>query len=286
METRPPTTWEQKERDGLLALEISEWREKRRIAEDPNTTADVLAGLVRGDDYDAASFLLLVEAIVANPNVPPAILEEFVGWALLLVAPALCRNPVTPLLEWEAPGFWQRLNFFVCCGLLGEADLPASAALALMQHADKKVQEAARFHVSQAAPLRTPADGCKALTKHWQHCCAAVAPKDEAVVKNWHAELVEVGFAPPCLTPFIPIAPPEPLLPEDNIREFHDLEKETRDEFRSKPQTNPSPGTPEFEYLLTYLTRYYATPNEVMQAAQLVPTLKHSQVQTFLISNI
>lgn len=41
------TAWERKERDGLLALETEEWREKRLIAEDPDTTGDILARYFR-----------------------------------------------------------------------------------------------------------------------------------------------------------------------------------------------------------------------------------------------
>ena len=53
-----PTIWAQKERNGLLAQESPELREKRLQAEDPNATASVLSHLANevdqavGEDTD------------------------------------------------------------------------------------------------------------------------------------------------------------------------------------------------------------------------------------------
>lgn len=80
MEHRPLTTWEQKERDGLLAHETDEWREKRLVAEDPNTSGEVLVNLyedivahwtrnTRNDDYKTHDQPdTLAETLAAHPN--------------------------------------------------------------------------------------------------------------------------------------------------------------------------------------------------------------------------
>lgn len=80
------TVWEAKERAGLLALETEKWREKRLLAEDPDTTADVLHQMGRdiaevskisiGKREEWKKGFLLCEAVAAHPNTPPGLLLE------------------------------------------------------------------------------------------------------------------------------------------------------------------------------------------------------------------
>ena len=78
----PPTEWEKKEREGLLAQEPVEWREKRLIAEDPDTDGETLARITSaisdGCVYCIMSevsyhnkFALLADTVLAHPNTPP-----------------------------------------------------------------------------------------------------------------------------------------------------------------------------------------------------------------------
>ena len=204
------TEWERKERDGLLALETEQWREKRLVAEDPNTTADVLEQLARTvwdelghwEHYEPmhsapdvqANTLLLSEAIFAHPNTPPHNLASLLDRVFSRdlgertpITKAVCRNPVLPLLILEMPDFWLNLDGETCKALLREETLLPSAIGFLMRHKgssvewdkngigtpvkDHSVAEAARLHVSQMPPLQTPSEGCKALTAFWKDYC-------------------------------------------------------------------------------------------------------------------
>ncbi len=221
MEPRSLTTWEQKERDGLLALETDEWRQKRHIAEDPNTTADILAELsdsvhkayhtvdsegyaVRGVSHSAC---LLAEAIAAHPNVPPQRLLSL----LLLPAPfalfcprGLCRNPIAPVLQLETPDFWGRLTHIErSCSeaVLREATVPLSANIAMSQSGVQSVVQSALLHVNSAGELTTPAEGTVALTQFWQAFCVEESRVPRLDTKRfegweWYTEIVEYSLAP------------------------------------------------------------------------------------------
>ncbi len=251
--------WEAKERAGLLSLEMEEWCEKRRVAEDPNTTADVLEqfaeavcqeldvwqpGEPMGNaDNVQVNTLLLTEPIVAHPNTSPHVLKRLLERVFnrelgerSLITKAVCRNPVLPFLTLEAPDFWMNLDGDVCKALLREEALPPLIVRILLGHKgsrvninhsgvetplkDHSVAEAARLHISQAPPLQTALDGCKALTTFWKDYCTQqrqdpdyVFERDDA--NEWHAEMVEVGLAPAWMPPLYNSVPPvSPAIPK------------------------------------------------------------------------
>ena len=204
------TTWEAKERAGLLTRETTEWREKRHIAEDPNTTADVLEAFVEAVlktlgiwEYnepmgsapdEQANCVLLGAALSAHPNIPLRALQELVEMLFgrdlgerSLLTKAVCRNPVLSLFPLELPNFWTDLDGETCKALLREETLLPSVAGSLTKHngslmawdekgngtplKDYSVAEAARLHVSQRPRLQSRLEGCKALTAFWKAYC-------------------------------------------------------------------------------------------------------------------
>lgn len=167
------TEWEAKERAGLLAIETEERRDQRRIAEDPDTPAEVLNRLARQalDDRTPDRFAwfrhldslreqaeanpatraeplpwkrapwrrseLLFQALAAHPNTPPGILVELIGTAPLIpqVTSAFFRNRATPALLLEQSGILDELDVFCQLLLLREAD---ALPLFVQQVADSK----------------------------------------------------------------------------------------------------------------------------------------------------
>ncbi len=124
--TVPLTVWEAKERAGLLAIENDEWRQKRLIAEDPNTTADVLKriseetiafcetavtnymvqmGCLTGSSprrlvrqqSQPATYVhsLLLQALAAHPNMPPEAILHLMRFVRKL-SPLSGRNAPLP----------------------------------------------------------------------------------------------------------------------------------------------------------------------------------------------
>ena len=179
------TAWEQKERDGLLALETAEWREKRAVASDPNTTNAALVGLVahcekalNDMDSDIGSLVLLVESLAANPNLSPnGLLKLFHcttdAWVLTQCVQGFRRNPIAPLLILEMPDFWQRVpdswqRNGLCRVLLREETLFKQAVVSLMQCDQASVAKTAALHVSVAGELSAPAEGRTALSRYWR----------------------------------------------------------------------------------------------------------------------
>lgn len=236
-ETVDLTIWEAKERAGLLALETVEWREKRLIAQDPNTTADVLKSFTdflldeleqwypgqpmnRAPDVQA-NMLLLGEAIFAHPNTPP---QDW-GWLLskmlarelgeqALITKAICRNPILSFVYLEMPDFWLSFCDDGCKALLREETLPTLAVRSMIRQEDLSVAEAVRLHISQSSLPRTPQEGCKALTAFWKGYCIRQRKDPDhrfhwGYGEDWHAEMVEVGLAPAWMTPFYDNVPPK-----------------------------------------------------------------------------
>ena len=113
------TKWEKREYARLLATETPEWREKRRVAEDPNTTSEMLAQLAgeaanerqsHEASYQAGTpSSLLACALAAHPNTPPFVFAGMLTYSPLVVR-ALCGNPVVPLLFLETPDFAKHLR--------------------------------------------------------------------------------------------------------------------------------------------------------------------------------
>ncbi len=214
MEPRPLTTWEQKERDGLLALETDAWRQKRLIAEDPNTTADVLEKF--GFDVDAifhdpdvdndakllrnlAHISLLGEAVVAHPNTSPQTLTSLLNLQLPLTLRAFLQNPIVPFLCFETVDFWQEINLSACLEILSLDNVPRCVAMALtLQGQTAGIVQSARFHVGVAGELRTVEEGEKALTDFWKSFCATESqrPEWQRSTRKWHEKLVAMRLAP------------------------------------------------------------------------------------------
>ena len=160
------TTWEAKERAGLLALETDEWREKRIAAEDPDTTADVLEHFAlevdtafhhdEADSFIASCFAkttLCGAGILANPNAPPGTLASLLNLRLPLGLNALLSNPVTPLLCLETPFFWREVFTDVCQSLLAHGSVPRSIVDALASDKEEAVAQAAQLHVALAEEI-------------------------------------------------------------------------------------------------------------------------------------
>ena len=176
----PPTKWERKERDGLLAQEPAEWREKRLIAEDPDTTGETLARLVEvisdtcayctmGEVPYANKLALLVDAVLAHPNTPPRALLRLVYLFASNNYRPFCRNPIVPFLPLEMPDFWEEMgdeqggDFIPCVLLLKEEDLPRAAARAFSLCPYPFVAEAAAFHIVLSGEVKTHEEGLSVL---------------------------------------------------------------------------------------------------------------------------
>ena len=172
------TEWEKWERNGLLALETPEWREKRAIASDPDTTGDTLARLADKVDFawyvggnnDHPNMCLLAEAIVAHPNTTPDILIRLLDYRRPLSCAALCRNPVVFVLGLEVPDFWRRIQDITALGLLSQEALPRPVVEAFQQNVKEAVAQAARLHRALAKEIQTQNEGTRTLTdllNHW-----------------------------------------------------------------------------------------------------------------------
>ena len=163
MET-PLTTWEAKERAGLLALETDEWREKRMVASDPNTTAKVLHHLAdavylsycrSANDYVP---YLLVEAVAAHPNTSPHDLIDLVCYPneyITFFRRGFSLNPIAPLLCLEMPHFWENNREMAVREVLGYEYLPLPVISQLTHHSDKLAAEGAQLHVLLAGAVQT-----------------------------------------------------------------------------------------------------------------------------------
>ena len=221
------TAWQQKERDGLLALETAQWREKRMVAEDPDTTADVLACLLQAVEVAvqregftgfAIFYPLIADAVAVHPNLSPEIILKY-WW--LTVSSAFCQNPIAPFLGLEVPDFWARLPArarFRLSAILAEETLPSSIAQMLTHHSDIWLAQEAGLHISLAGEITTRAEGLTALTNYWREFCRApklynifqvmsetgMAKETRRDVAEWHAELVRFGLAPAWAAPLEP----------------------------------------------------------------------------------
>lgn len=187
------TAWEAKEQTGLLARETDEQRARRTLAEDPNTPASVLEDMTHWalHERDQNRFAwfrhmdevrkrqetgaaedpnlwkrapwrqseLFLQATAAHPNTPPAVLIELIGTAPLIpqITGAFFRNPVTPFLILEQPGFLSQMDGF--CQLLllrDENALPLFVQLLASDNhmaQEKAAQTAARNHIILAGEI-------------------------------------------------------------------------------------------------------------------------------------
>jgi hypothetical protein len=167
------TTWEAKERAGLLALEPEEWREKRLVAENRDTAPNVLAEfgnsvlMLGARTENTIPFAgLLAEAIAAHPNTPLAVFDYLLDcFELPLTFPAFCRNPIMPLLSLEQPDFWQRMYsaYERCQMLLREENLPLAAVYAFTAHPEEKMVREALLHISIAGEVQTEAEAIEGI---------------------------------------------------------------------------------------------------------------------------
>ena len=221
METPPPnlSEWDTREYEELLTRETPEWREKRRIAEDPNTTADELSHLEEATEAFIESHTevivakanvpkihLLLHALAAHPNIRPETLQKVLEFVALpeavedgfaLIAPAVCRNPLTPLLMLETPDFWLDADCEACQSLLARGDLPPPVAAALTRYEAHEIAPTARLHVSQADFPRTPLDGARELTQFWRAFCQRESGFIiTAKMQQEHVKMVQWGYAP------------------------------------------------------------------------------------------
>ena len=165
------TTWEAKERAGLLALETKKWREKRRIAEDPNTTAEMLDKMTDyyniATDWRSASeyneYALVADALLAHPNTPPDCCSALIGIDLLHNYRAFCSNPAASLLILEIPDFWDWYEVNSCQQLLREEMLPLIAVQVFSRNEDAAVAESARLHIAMAGEIQNQREGEAAI---------------------------------------------------------------------------------------------------------------------------
>ena len=223
----PLTGWQERQWAALLAAETPEWWDKRYLAQDSNTTADVLERFI-DDIYNAygdndrvakVQICLLAEEVAAHPNIPPNRLR------LLLNLPApfayfcprgFCRNPIAAHLFTETPDFWEtlvRLERTSGEAVVREASLPAVVAAELTKSKEPDVSDAARLHRSLAGEIATKAEGIAAITSFWKEFCRTQSrltsgESERSVGQVWHAEMVEIALAPPwALGETMPISP-------------------------------------------------------------------------------
>ena len=176
----PPTEWEKKEREGLLAQEPAEWREKRLIAEDPDTDGETLARLtsaisdgcaycIMGEVSYHNKFALLSDTVLAHPNTPPPCLLRLLYLFELNNYRRFCRNPFVPVAALERPDFWQEMgddrrgDTVPSVRLLLEEDLPRVAVSAFSLYADPFAAVAASFHIAFSGEVKSHEDGLSAV---------------------------------------------------------------------------------------------------------------------------
>ena len=226
----PLTEWQQRQWAALLADETPEWRDKRHLAEDLNTTEDVLERFIDDilDAYNANDSVaklrvcLLAEAVAAHPNTPPNLLRYLLNlpapWALFCPR-GFCRNPIATQLFAETPDFWEtlvRMEETSGEAVLREASLPASVAAELGKSRDPAVSEAAFHHLSLAGEIADKAEGIHALSAFWKkfcltQSCLSFGEGGRSCGQAWHAEMVELGFAPSwAMGETMPLSPKRP----------------------------------------------------------------------------
>ncbi len=215
------TVWEAKERAGLLALETDGWRERRLIAEDPNTTAEGLARLIGEVEAIVVNtpytpkdpFQLTANALSVHPNTSP---EQILKHYWLAVGTPLCHNPIAPFLCLEVPDFWGRLPERASARLLADEALPYSASLAFTHHPNEQISQEARLHVSLTGEISSRGEGLSKVTDYWREFCRNPKPHrslggmkysrigERDAILEWHYELVRLGFAPTWAAPSEP----------------------------------------------------------------------------------
>lgn len=199
------TVWEAKARTAQIACETKEWRQKRLIAENPNTTADALLMLARSvvARNHSTDVTLLYEALLTHSNLRPdcivPLLKSF-AWhrrSHSSVFAAFCRNPLVPFLSLELPTFWRDIPSDVCLKLLVEGQLSPVALAAFKNCVEGAVAQEAHLHIAATGELPLGRDGEKALTNYWKTDCA----KNPNFAHNdcpsaWRFQLAKLGIAP------------------------------------------------------------------------------------------
>lgn len=159
METRAFDAWEKKTR--ARYREGAESRNLLEKAADLNTPAreletvaeEALRYFSSRSDFSLDTCLVVLEALAAHPNTPLHHLADLI-WRSPFSCRAFCRNPITPFLLWEQPGFVAGLMEAAQHALLREANAPP---LFVQMLADgnaaqsEAVRQSARFHVAFAS---------------------------------------------------------------------------------------------------------------------------------------
>ncbi len=208
------TAWDAKEQAGLLGLETDEWREKRLIADAPDTTADVLERFsgealafhnkakhrneaapqkTKSEHWRKSD--LLLEALAAHPNTPPHALAELVGTTPFITR-AFCHNPATPFLLLEEPNFLTDLGSIKQEYLLCHTEVPLLyiRMLALGNGAENHwTQQAARMHVALSGEVADVTEWQQQIGDFWRDECALA---EDPTLRQWYADFVEMGLVP------------------------------------------------------------------------------------------
>jgi hypothetical protein len=121
-------------------------------AEAPSTPPERLSELAQQVGYwsEYASVdgqVPVRKALARNPNTPPEILQPLAG----IYPDDFLANPVAPLLTREMPDFLDPLRPDQLLALLLRPDAPPSLIAPLRTHANARVRETARLHVSLVA---------------------------------------------------------------------------------------------------------------------------------------
>ena len=172
----------------------------RREAEDPETTGPRLQQIadevlnrwrfIRDDSVEK----WILEAIMGNPNVPLDLVRQLVSGqygTLSVMDWAFFNNPIAPLIIWEKPDFITRLDPRVQTRLLAQEKMPAALVQTLLLSPEVSVVEAARLHIAFAGKADT-SDWQTGVRDCWKTFCARANEK----MRNWHADLVDLGLAP------------------------------------------------------------------------------------------
>ena len=206
------TKWQRSRYDRILAEETPEWREKRRVAEDPDATSDVLVRIAdEALERTNAKYQpnpqswRTCDALAAHPNLPLVWLVNVVNEISFFSIEGFSRNPLLPLLCLEMPDFWDKLWDETCGTLLAYDTLPLPIVQGLARHSNPAVAQITSLHILMEGEIKTSQEGNAALNDFWRtYCRNPPTPKGQWVrfpAFEWHAECVRLGLAPSWAAP-------------------------------------------------------------------------------------
>ena len=169
----------------------------RREAQNPDTTGprlrEIAEPVIKRKSYvgDNSVEQWVLEAVASHPNVPLGVAYQLLATRTDALVRAFFANPIAPLVLLEKPDFITSFSPLMQPRLLAQEQMPAVFVQQLTRSPNEAVGEAARLHIAFAGEAGAN-EWQDAVRDYFRAFCARADPK----MRQWHADLVELGLAP------------------------------------------------------------------------------------------